>query len=64
MVRLGEFEVTDSRRPDCSDEICLDDFQEFDVKTEDVVIHPDFKEESDGRVINDIAQSLPKKALR
>ena len=63
LVRLGEYEVTDWRRPDCSDEMCLDDVQEFDVRPEDVVIHPDFKEESGGRVLNDIALiRLPKSA--
>ena len=63
VVRLGEFEVTDHKRPDCTDEMCLDDFQEFDVRPEDIVMHPDFKADSGGRVINDIALiRLPKPA--
>jgi len=63
VVRLGEYEITDTRRPDCTDEMCLDDFQEFDVGPEDIVMHPDFKEEAGGRVINDIALiRLPKPA--
>jgi len=63
LVRLGEYELTEHRRPDCSGDFCLDDPQEFDIKPEDVVRHPDFEEESDGRVINDIALiRLPKLA--
>jgi len=57
------FELTDSRRPDCTEEMCLDDFQEFDVTPADIVMHPDFKKEPGGRVINDIALiRLPKSA--
>ena len=72
LVRLGEYEVTDHRRPDCSGSgnpfgdgkpFCLADPQEFDIKPEDIIRHPDFEEESDGRVINDIALiRLPKLA--
>ena len=63
MVRLGEYEVTDHRTQDCSGDFCLDDPQEFDIKPEDVIRHPDFEEQSDGRVINDIALiRLPKLA--
>ena len=63
LVRLGEYEVTDHRRPDCAGDFCLEDPQEFDIKPEDVIRHPDFGEEADGRVINDIALiRLPKLA--
>ena len=63
MVRLGEFEVTDHRKPDCAGDFCLEDPQEFDIKPEDVIRHPDFGEEADGRVTNDIALiRLPKLA--
>ena len=63
LVRLGEYEVTDHRTQDCSGDFCLDDPQEFDIKPEDVTRHPDFAEQSDGRVINDIALiRLPKLA--
>ena len=63
LVRLGEFEVTDHRRPDCAGDFCLEDPQEFDIKPEDVIRHPDFGEEADGRVTNDIALiRLPKLA--
>jgi len=64
LVRLGEYEVTDRKGQDCTGtDFCLDDPQEFDIKPEDVTRHPDFEEESDGRVINDIALiRLPKLA--
>ena len=55
IVRLGEYEVTDRKRPDCSVEFCLEDLQEFSVRPEDVTRHPDFKEEKGGSPINDIA---------
>ena len=55
LVRLGEFEVTDGKRRDCSEELCLEDFQEFDVKPEDITVHPGFKKKSEGRLVNDIA---------
>ena len=63
LVRLGEFEVTDGRRRDCAEEFCLEDFQEFDVKPEDIVVHTEFKKRSEGRFVNDIALiRLPKPA--
>ena len=64
LVRLGEYEVTDRKGRDCTgNSFCLEDPQEFDIKPEDVVRHPGFEEESDGRVINDIALiRLPKLA--
>ena len=63
LVRLGEFEVSDRRRRDCTEEFCLEDIQEFDLKPEDILIHPDFQKESDGSFTNDIALiRLPKPA--
>ena len=56
LVRLGEYEVTDNKQPDCiGDEFCLDDPQDFDIKPDQVVRHPDFGEDRQGRVTNDIA---------
>ena len=63
LVRLGEYQVTDHKRRDCTAEFCLEDFQEFDVKPEDVTRHPGFEQDPDGRTINDIALiRLPKLA--
>ena len=63
MVRLGEYEVTDHKRRDCSVEFCLEDIQEFSIRPEDVTRHPDFKEEKGRAPINDIALiRLPKVA--
>ena len=55
MVRLGEYEVTDHKRRDCSVEFCLEDLQEFSIRPEDVTRHPDFQEGKGGPPINDIA---------
>ena len=55
LVRLGEYEVTDSRKRDCSESFCLEDPQDFDIKPEDVTLHPGFEEDQQGRVTNDIA---------
>ena len=55
IVRLGEYEFTEQKSRDCSGDFCLEDFQEFDIKPADVILHPEFTEESDGRTINDIA---------
>ena len=64
LVRLGEWEVTDHKKPDCTSDFCLEDIQEFEVNPEDVVVHPDFKEVSPGRVVNDIALiRLPRPAV-
>ena len=64
MVRLGEWEVTDHKKPDCTSDFCLEDIQEFEVNPKDVVVHPDFKEVSPGRVVNDIALiRLPRPAV-
>ena len=63
LVRLGEYQVTDHKRRDCTAEFCLEDFQEFDIKPEDVTRHPGFEQDPDGRTINDIALiRLPKLA--
>ena len=63
LVRLGDYEVTDGKRRDCTEEFCLEDFQEFDVKPEDITVHPKFREKSEGKLINDIALiRLPKSA--
>ena len=63
LVRLGEYEVTDHKGRDCTAEYCLEDFQEFGIRPEDVTRHPDFEKDSDGRTINDIALiRLPKLA--
>ena len=63
MVRLGEYEVTDHRRRDCTVEFCLEDLQEFSIRPEDVTRHPDFKDQPGGAPINDIALiRLPKLA--
>ena len=63
MVRLGEYEVTDHKRRDCSVEFCLEDLQEFTIRPEDVTRHPDFKEQKGGPPTNDIALiRLPKLA--
>ena len=33
----------------------MEDFQEFDIKPADIVLHPEFTADSDGRTVNDIA---------
>jgi len=58
LVRLGEYEVTDHNRPDCSGEFCLDDPQDFDLEPEDVILHPDYgrvRQDKITNTINDIA---------
>ena len=55
IVRLGEYEFTEQKSRDCSGDFCLEDFQEFDIKPADVILHPGFTEELDGRTVNDIA---------
>jgi len=63
LVRLGEYEVTDGKRRDCTDEFCLEDVQDFDVKPEDIIVHPQFRRKSKGGFTNDIALiRLPKPA--
>merc|ERR1712130_804261 len=59
LVRLGEYEVTDHNRPDCLGNFCLEDPQDFDLKPEDVILHPDNgkvqQQENITNYINDIA---------
>ena len=57
-MRLGEYEVTDSKGRDCaggSEAFCLEDPEDFDIKPDQVIRHPAFEEDSQGRVTNDIA---------
>ena len=58
LVRLGEYEVTDYQRRDCSGDFCLEDPQDFDLEPEDVVVHPDYgkvRQDKITNTINDIA---------
>ena len=56
LVRLGEYEVTESKTHSCSGDICLEDPQEFNIRPEDAIRHPDFAEVKLGKIrytIND-----------
>jgi len=58
LVRLGEYRVTEHDRPDCTAGFCLDLPQDFDVKPENVIRHPDYGRVRQSKVtntINDIA---------
>ena len=58
VVRLGEYEVTDKKRKDCTghgETYCLKDVQDFDIEPDQVIMHPDFEADPQGRVTNDIA---------
>ena len=58
VVRLGEYEVTDRPRRDCvgyDESYCLEDVQDFDIKPDQVIMHPGFEKDPLGRVTNDIA---------
>lgn len=52
LVRLGEYEVTDHNRPDCSGDFCLEDPQDFDLRSEDIILHPDYGKERQDKIIN------------
>ena len=53
LVRLGEYEVTDHNRLDCSRDFCLEEPQDFDIESEDVILHPNYGKQI--FTINDIA---------
>ena len=61
LVRLGEYEVTDRNQTDCSGprkDFCLEFPQDFDIKPEDVILHPDYgrvRQDKITNTINDIA---------
>ena len=42
LLRLGEYEVTDKIGRDCSGDFCLEKPQDFDIKSEDFIIHPEY----------------------
>ena len=71
LVRLGEFEVTDFKSRDCSSGFCLEDPQDFDIRPEDVIRHPDYNrvrqdhQDQVTNTINDIALiRLPRQARK
>jgi len=61
LVRLGEYEVTQHTARDCSGDFCLEDIQDFDVRPEDVTMHPGYDKKRQSHqsqivnTINDIA---------
>ena len=54
VVRLGEYEVTDHNARDCSGDFCLEDPQDFDLKPEDISLHPDYGRVRQDMIINTI----------
>ena len=68
LVRLGEYEVTDYTAPDCAGSFCLEPPQDFDIKPEDITVHPDYGKVRQAKVtntINDIALiRLPRPASK
>jgi len=58
LVRLGEFQVTDRNQKDCSgpgqNAFCLPLPQDFDIKPDDVTLHPGYGKERQDKIVNTI----------
>lgn len=54
LVRLGEYQVTDRNQPDCSGTFCLPSPQDFDIKPDNVILHPDYGTERQSKIVNTI----------
>jgi len=57
LVRLGEYEVTDRNQTDCSGprrDFCLEFPQDFNIKPDDVILHPGYGKERQDKIVNTI----------
>ena len=57
LVRLAEYQVTDRNQTDCSGphkDFCLEFPQDFDIKPDNVILHPDYGKERQDEIVNSI----------